>query len=295
MKYEQVPGLVIKCPGWFRRADFQAWILKHLNPATGVQRVATWSSDVIDEGSDTFILYDNGEGSDFEDIPEDIWGEICKLCESLNIRYCMIWLMNQPEDITDTERLQLAQQVSLYVDEHAPALDPRLGRELQMLLLAILNDSHIDAVIPSNGLVSFLRDGHPDRGVAGFPREHLLWQFIKTSKHDVVAGISAPVAKALELERQSPIRPVKLLDTEKVYQGNELRQFKVRLIGTMKQLSSDAAVAIAATAAQVDGWRADRGVSVVRPVPYSPGIYKKTWLFTERMPNNAPATQQPKP
>jgi hypothetical protein len=86
-----VPALVINAPEWFSRSDFQAWLN---NPANNL---ATWhqQGQLPNEQSDTFITYDNGEGSDFGvDFPEDIHTKICRICQDHGVLYGRLHLTN---------------------------------------------------------------------------------------------------------------------------------------------------------------------------------------------------------
>ncbi len=104
LRHELGPCVVIYCEDWFQRADFMEWLNKYINPPNE-RRTATWhSGGAAHEGSDTFILYDHGEGSDFEVLPEDIWEEIVRICESYRLEWAVVWLQNLPhQDQNNTD------------------------------------------------------------------------------------------------------------------------------------------------------------------------------------------------
>jgi hypothetical protein len=96
MKIEQLECLSINCPEWFARPDFQAW----LQNAIATQSLATWhkAGDAPNEFSDTFITYDNGDGSDFdENFPEDIHAELVRICQHRLFQYGILRLTNLEE------------------------------------------------------------------------------------------------------------------------------------------------------------------------------------------------------
>jgi hypothetical protein len=76
----------IDCPAWFQREDFQKWL--------NGERVATWhrKGQAPGEYSDAFVTYDWDEGSDWSDMPEDIWNEICSICQERQVTFALIWL-----------------------------------------------------------------------------------------------------------------------------------------------------------------------------------------------------------
>src|SRR4051812_33133674 len=93
------PGRCLKVnwPGWDERPDFRAFLN---SPARAVNPnvIATWHQPAVDavpnEYSDVFTVYDGGEGSDADDLPEDLWKALCKLAEDHGLRYCVFWLTN---------------------------------------------------------------------------------------------------------------------------------------------------------------------------------------------------------
>lgn len=77
-------------PDWFKRADFRRWLF-HDGTATWVNKLKAQ----VDDGADAFTTYDGGDGPDapYEDgsgLPTDIWDEICRLCQELDINYCVV-------------------------------------------------------------------------------------------------------------------------------------------------------------------------------------------------------------
>jgi hypothetical protein len=106
ISHELGPCVVIFCQDWFQRPDFVAWLNKYVNPPPGERRTATWhNGGEPHEYSDTFILYDNGEGSDFDVLPEDIWEAIVQICEERRLDWALIWLQNQPDpNLTDVKQ-----------------------------------------------------------------------------------------------------------------------------------------------------------------------------------------------
>lgn len=76
---------------WFDRPDFMAW----LNDATP-GHPATWHTPGQPAGglSDVFVVFDHGEGSDDQSIPEDIWAKICTVCDLYKVEYGIVWIVN---------------------------------------------------------------------------------------------------------------------------------------------------------------------------------------------------------
>ena len=97
-------GLIVYAPEWFQRQDFWEFVCKHLNPARGVSRIASWHADPLQpphQNSDVFITVDGRELSETGYLPPDI--EIALLEELLKSGMCygVIWIQNQrpPEGI----------------------------------------------------------------------------------------------------------------------------------------------------------------------------------------------------
>lgn len=76
---QRSPHLEIVASAWFGRDDFVAF-LEGRGPYQGGIKPATWhqNGDAPDM-SDVFITFDHGEGSDYLDVPEDIWAEVQRL------------------------------------------------------------------------------------------------------------------------------------------------------------------------------------------------------------------------
>jgi hypothetical protein len=86
-KVERDVCIRINSPEWFKRADF----IKYLRDA----HTATWhdkASDTPTETSDVFFTYDADEGSDAEDMPEDIWREVSQICQSEGVEFAIVWV-----------------------------------------------------------------------------------------------------------------------------------------------------------------------------------------------------------
>jgi hypothetical protein len=97
MEIEKLPCFRLFCPTWFNREDFQEFINTYaaISPGLG-HRLATWH--VIGEpgeDSDVFLTYDHGVGSDWLEIPADIWVEISRVCQKASVGFAVIWLTNQ--------------------------------------------------------------------------------------------------------------------------------------------------------------------------------------------------------
>ena len=91
---EDIQCLKINVPQWYEREDFKKWLNKYIQP-TELRRHATWhTGGEPNEMSDLFVTYDQGEGSDFEEMPEDCWEEIHRMCRELNVKCAVIWLTN---------------------------------------------------------------------------------------------------------------------------------------------------------------------------------------------------------
>lgn len=83
--------LRINAPEWYERKDFLEFLTE--------DRMATWHlpGHAPDECSDIFMTYDNGEGSDMSDMPEDCWDEIRRIAEAEGFTYGLIWITNFQE------------------------------------------------------------------------------------------------------------------------------------------------------------------------------------------------------
>lgn len=95
MQVTVTPALTLNVPEWFARPDFQAWLNA---PSMGL---ATWHAqgNAPSLVSDTFITYDNRDGSDFnEHFPPDLHAEICTICEARGFSYGILRLTNLVEE-----------------------------------------------------------------------------------------------------------------------------------------------------------------------------------------------------
>ena len=88
MKVVHEDAIRINVPEWYEREDFQTWL-------NGNGKQATWHTKGAkpNEFSDVFMWYDNHEGSD-SDMPESIWEELCKICDSEGFEFGYIHLTN---------------------------------------------------------------------------------------------------------------------------------------------------------------------------------------------------------
>lgn len=92
MLVTRLSALSINVPEWFARPDFQAW----LNAPSG--RRASWHTpgEVPTEMSDTFITFDHGESSDFDELfPSDLHAQLCEICAAQGISYGLLRLTNE--------------------------------------------------------------------------------------------------------------------------------------------------------------------------------------------------------
>lgn len=83
---KRISGLVISAPEWFQRDDFCQWL--------HAESTASWirNGETANEFSDAFTIFDHGSGPDEDDIPSDIWQEICRLAEEQDFVYGVIWI-----------------------------------------------------------------------------------------------------------------------------------------------------------------------------------------------------------
>lgn len=93
MQVTLIAALSINVPEFFARPDFRAW----LNCPTS--RRATWHTPGTTppgEYADTFITFDNGEGSDFDDLfPADLHELLCGACAAHGISHGLLRLTNE--------------------------------------------------------------------------------------------------------------------------------------------------------------------------------------------------------
>ncbi len=87
-------GLRIGAARWFQREDFMEFVNKYANATEG-PRLATWhTGGEANDFSDIFLTYDDGEGDSADMVPEDIWEEICQICEFNHVNYALLWIVN---------------------------------------------------------------------------------------------------------------------------------------------------------------------------------------------------------
>ena len=94
-----MPAVTINAPEFFRRADFQAWLNASVSSLTGGPR-ATWHTldSPPTDCSDTFIMHDGEDGSDYDQMfPDDIQTEILLRCKQIGFTYGIIRLTNLAE------------------------------------------------------------------------------------------------------------------------------------------------------------------------------------------------------
>jgi hypothetical protein len=69
---EKLACVKINAPHWFKRPDFRVWLNQN-EMERARDRLATWhTGGEPRENSDTFITYNGGEVSDYQDLPEDV-------------------------------------------------------------------------------------------------------------------------------------------------------------------------------------------------------------------------------
>jgi hypothetical protein len=88
--------LIIKATEWYRRADFIAWLNRATDPDI-TSFPATWHrpGDEIGGMDDVFTYYDDGDGSDCDDMPPDVWEQIHRACRQAGMVYGVVWIQNQ--------------------------------------------------------------------------------------------------------------------------------------------------------------------------------------------------------
>lgn len=85
---ERLPCLRLNVPELFLDPLFAEWVGNRPG-------VATWHVEgEMGECSDVFVTYDNGCGSDAEDMPEHCWEYIRKAVELSRVQFALIWLTN---------------------------------------------------------------------------------------------------------------------------------------------------------------------------------------------------------
>lgn len=100
--HDYMPLIRINAPEWFRRQDFR----KYLNATD----VATWR-DLSEDGTeepvtDLFTTYYGGTGSN-DDMPEDIWAEICA---ALGGAEFFVWLSDGGPQVTTSPLAEVCVQ-----------------------------------------------------------------------------------------------------------------------------------------------------------------------------------------
>jgi hypothetical protein len=103
------PLVRINAPEFFEREDFQEFLNRAVDP-DNEETTATWhNGGEPGDYSDLFVTYDNGEGSDalpsdgddsdMNLIPQDIWDEICEEMENRGVDHALLWISNlgQPD------------------------------------------------------------------------------------------------------------------------------------------------------------------------------------------------------
>ena len=78
----RVTGLVMNCPEWFARTDFQNWL-----NAPGPRMTWHTRGERPDEWSDVVVWVDpglSGEGSD-SDMPEALWAYVISACRDAGL------------------------------------------------------------------------------------------------------------------------------------------------------------------------------------------------------------------
>ena len=99
MTIAKISAVTINCPEWFVREDFQNWLNQPMTSRNGGLR-ATWHeiANKPSEYSDTFIMHDHFDGSDYDEFfPEDIQTEIRTRCERIGFEQGIIRLTNLAE------------------------------------------------------------------------------------------------------------------------------------------------------------------------------------------------------
>ncbi|MBN2579380.1 MAG: hypothetical protein JXB10_10345 [Pirellulales bacterium] len=90
--------LQINAPQWYRREDFMRYLQQELcrpDPGLGA---ATWHRGPrASEYSDLFLWFEDGDGSDFGLMPDDIWQELCQICQAADFNGGIVWIKNLQE------------------------------------------------------------------------------------------------------------------------------------------------------------------------------------------------------
>ena len=80
-------------PEMFADKEFAAY-LNH--PDTNI---ATWHyMGMVNEYSDLFLTYDNGDGSEAVGMPKVWWERICAICKEAGLKYALVHITNLEEE-----------------------------------------------------------------------------------------------------------------------------------------------------------------------------------------------------
>lgn len=107
MTSEQVGCLKINCPELFKDPQFVSW-LRRGTSVGGSRRyvIASWYRSYKDNPDffDTFVTYDNGDGSDSpasageSAMPAHCWELLDAECKRVGFKYGVLWLTNLDRD-----------------------------------------------------------------------------------------------------------------------------------------------------------------------------------------------------
>ena len=85
------PCLQINAPQWYRRKDF----LQYLLGGDGNRGVATWHrGQTPHDYSDLFLWFDELDGPENSNLPEEIGQELYRLCEEAGFQRGIVWVTN---------------------------------------------------------------------------------------------------------------------------------------------------------------------------------------------------------
>lgn len=85
--------LRVNMPELFENKGFARRLNEYVKGATG--GMATWHrpGDPT-EFSDIFVTYDQGEGSNVEDIPARLWKKLGRMAENQGLTHTLFWITN---------------------------------------------------------------------------------------------------------------------------------------------------------------------------------------------------------
>jgi hypothetical protein len=87
--------LQINAPEWYQREDFLQYLQQELRQPCPSMGGATWHRGPrASEFSDLFLWFDDGEGSDSDLVPADIWQELCRICKKARFDAGVVWITN---------------------------------------------------------------------------------------------------------------------------------------------------------------------------------------------------------